>query len=941
MTIKIEWIIKLLLIAKEERMKRVLISSALLVSIGLSVLTWGFPIIVEVVETGGDNEPTDTVTAKWTGVTFVNGVANEPIPNTPADAPYTVGFFQDLAPAMVDRNHRYTGAASNIPIPPYLLGGEYIMIGNDNRDNPELRLDITVIQPVAVYLLIDNRMGDGNNANPPSFETAMRWVVTEGFVPMCTGINRQFNPNLPDEIGIDESADGSINQWFSIYWKIYPAGTFTLYEQNYGGINIYGVVVQPAPDKPIISVSQVTGVGFQLSASWTSDLTITAASLDGNPIVGQIFQGAGLLRFVYTLPKPQMFPPGSTHTLEIELKDASGKTYQWSDTIKVPAYPMLPEEWALSSASGAGMVAGVYMMEGGTRGNSLAEAEQQWARGIINPATGQAYGNMISPETYEISYVNWGQIGDYWTDIDSTPADGPDHFNSVLPVDLPIENDPIPGTEALWMSGVTSFDYIVSEVTCFLYLEPGYYRMGVNSDDGFRVSVAAGQPDVFGITLGLYDGGRGAADTIFDFGVSKAGYYPFRLLWWEGTGAASCEWFTIDPYTGEYLLINGPQAGAIKAYKSSTENRAHVKKMLPAAGLSTLIEAGLKFEWVLEDGNATTVDTSKIQVVWREKPVQGLNITRSGKLVNVSFVLKPEDVDYGLRTESCTFIWGESNGVMWTNSFTYRVLKDWKEGEIQARLIANVVETGGDAEPTDTIVAQWTGKTFVQGIAGEPRAGTPADAPYTVGLFVEGAPAYVDRTHIWVSVSPELPIPSYLIGGEYIMVGNDNKDNANYRLDITVSQPVAVYLLFDTRTPSDTMQWVFDNGWEPVKTGHNPWHDPNQPDMIGIDESADGSVNGYVAIYRKIVQGGTFSTYQCVTPNNMYGVVVTEVPPAGPLQFKSINLTGDGKIRIEWEGIATLQQADEITGPWQDVQGASSPYVVIPEGRRKFFRLKR
>src|SRR5439155_25243824 len=44
----------------------------------------------------------------------------------------------------------------------------------------------------------------------------------------------------------------------------------------------------------------------------------------------------------------------------------------------------------------------------------------------------------------------------------------------------------------------------------------GLYTMGVNSDDGFRVSAAVVPADVQSrITLGQFDAGRGAADTLF------------------------------------------------------------------------------------------------------------------------------------------------------------------------------------------------------------------------------------------------------------------------------------------------------------------------------------------------------------------------------------------------------------------------------------------
>jgi hypothetical protein len=151
---------------------------ALLMLCALSAApVFGQPNITNVVETGGDNEATDTITAKWTGQTFPVTVANEPRPGLVVGDNFTVGTFGHQAPAMVDRNHRYSNhfEASTPPdftIPAYLIGGEYIMSGNDNRDNnPSYRLDVTVANQSTVYMLIDNRLGDPNspNADPPSF----------------------------------------------------------------------------------------------------------------------------------------------------------------------------------------------------------------------------------------------------------------------------------------------------------------------------------------------------------------------------------------------------------------------------------------------------------------------------------------------------------------------------------------------------------------------------------------------------------------------------------------------------------------------------------------------------------------------------------------------------------------------------------------------------
>jgi hypothetical protein len=228
------------------------------------------PIITNVVETGGDNEATDTVPAKWTGITFVSGVAGEPLPGRAATDPYTVGVFGNHAPTFVDRNHRYTNG-TGLVFPPYLLGAEYIMSGNDNRDNAAYTLDVAVGSGVRVYMLIDNRLSDANGNTPPTFDaTHMQWILDEGWEAVSTGVNRTGAVGAPDELGIDEGADGTINQHYSIYSKLFPAGTFRLRQADNAGQNMYGVVVVPAePPVAPLNLKATSGDG-KVSLDWSS-----------------------------------------------------------------------------------------------------------------------------------------------------------------------------------------------------------------------------------------------------------------------------------------------------------------------------------------------------------------------------------------------------------------------------------------------------------------------------------------------------------------------------------------------------------------------------------------------------------------------------------------------------------------------------------------------
>lgn len=220
-------------------------------------------LITDVVQTGGR---ADRPPAQWTGQSYVN-----PAPFF-GGQPITVGVFEEDALAMTDRVHNYNGALTTLPLPPYLVGYEYIQIANDNRSSADFRLDITVSGPATVFLLLDNRLGDGNNANPPTLsDTLMPWVAAQGFIPVLTGHNRAASVDFPDELGVDEgsSGDGSgrgtgpgmdINQFSSVFMRDVPAGTFTLLEQNGGGINMYGVVVTPPQAVPEPGAAALAGV---------------------------------------------------------------------------------------------------------------------------------------------------------------------------------------------------------------------------------------------------------------------------------------------------------------------------------------------------------------------------------------------------------------------------------------------------------------------------------------------------------------------------------------------------------------------------------------------------------------------------------------------------------------------------------------------------------
>ena len=107
--------------------------------------------------------------------------------------------------------------------------------------------------------------------------------------------------------------------------------------------------------------------------------------------------------------------------------------------------------------------------------------------------------------------------------------------------------------------------------------------MMICQNDGARLAAHLSDPGGVWVTvgwdpeliLGEYDnqGGRATGETAFQFGIMQAGVYPFRLVWNQGGGGYSCEWYSIDA-SGNRTLINDAVSGARGADRAQPERRA-------------------------------------------------------------------------------------------------------------------------------------------------------------------------------------------------------------------------------------------------------------------------------------------------------------------------------------------------------------------------------
>lgn len=388
-----------------------------------------------------------------------------------------------------------------------------------------------------------------------------------------------------------EGGGGADVEWYSIA----PDGTRTLINAE-GGIKAYRSRSNTTLECPLA----VTSIrpGRQLTTRSATDVAPNAPiqavirngitsldadsvmlTLNGQSVTPEITTAGDETTVAYT--PGMLLPSGSTNMVALSFTHGGGTAASGSWSFIVGDYSTL--DCAMGMATGAGSDRGfnfvVHQGASGPMGN-VQNAEDRLASDVTNgadPSSGTIDG-----------VINFSATNHENRDEVTTEPQGnfraPDFPDVLIPG--------IPGTE-----GNNGTDNIAAEFTAYLeFPEVGYYRMGVNSDDGFKVSL--GGPGDRGpvdnalanaLDGAFFNAGRGAADTIFGFAVPAAGVYPMRLIWYEGGGGANVEWFTVGS-DGTKTLINAE--GGLKAYRSLGANPTP----LSCPGVGPVISASLNAE---------------------------------------------------------------------------------------------------------------------------------------------------------------------------------------------------------------------------------------------------------------------------------------------------------------------------------------------------------
>ena len=269
-------------------------------------------------------------------------------------------------------------------------------------------------------------------------------------------------------------------------------------------------------------------------------------SFDGVNHTASVSKVGSLATIQYT---PGLLASGSSHTYKVIYSD-NGPGLPQTNLLSftVVNYATLPTTYALLPSSGVVRgftyrVVSASTQVTGSLDSSIARAEAQLNGTLIDTNTSQPYTN------------------------DATLGPNPDGSYSIDTVinfiDTGVVAGDFPGDVQFPGLDAGPYNWFSTEELLYLNLPAGYYQFGVNSDDGFEVTATppqgvSGSP----IVLGLFDNGRGASDTLFDVVVPTSGIYPFRLVYFESTGSASCEFFSVTNLaTGDKVLVNDPADG--------------------------------------------------------------------------------------------------------------------------------------------------------------------------------------------------------------------------------------------------------------------------------------------------------------------------------------------------------------------------------------------
>jgi len=441
-----------------------------------------------------------------------------------------------------------------------------------------------------------------------------------------------------------------------------------------------------------------------------------------------------------------------------------------------------------------------------------------------------------------------------------------------------------------------------------------------------------------------------ASDVNGLFYVQQAGLYPVRLIWEQGGGGASCEWYMQNTLNYQRTLVNEVGvAGTVTAYQYpvTAPPAAYVKSFTPTnpgGGVRQGVGLGKKVEAVIVDG-ATAVDQNSIKVKLNGTEVSPITKNKVGSETTVTYsqplpantlvTIEVSWTDSAPRASS----WSFTTGILPGTTFVIEA-EDFNTGGGQTQSTASTMPYFGNAYSNLSAIV---GIDFLRPHQSDSdlyRKGETNSVP------VPGYPAVVNV--------PMDPGPGDFDRGGWDMAVNYKigwTDKGQW-YDYTRTFPAGNFNVYAALSHGDpetsasrvrgTLQQVTAGGTTTNQT------------VVELG-TFDGPATGGWGVNRLVpLMNGTavasvplsgVQTIRFTTDSGDYDFLAFIPAGAPPLQFNAPTFS-TGMLSISWSGTATLQQASALTGSpgdWSDVnpQPTGNSYTVdVTTGASRYYRLK-
>ena len=316
-----------------------------------------------------------------------------------------------------------------------------------------------------------------------------------------------------------------------------------------------------------------------------------------------VTKSGGTTTIRYDAPNAPL-PSGSSHSVGLTVKDGKGSSFTTSAAFSVPVYATLPANAGLPNSavdlSKRGFRIRTYQLDGGTQDGTI-----EYNEALLAGTHGPNVANLADAGgTDAAGYFTWTTYINFDTTLGANGYfNDPDFVTSLFPG--------IPGTPS---TGGESENFVEEILAALEFKTPGMYTMAVNTDwtgfpnasDGYLVRAGVNPIDpASSIRVGFFDAlapegpTRGVANSPFQFYVSKAGIYPFRLLYYQTAGSANLEWFLVNADSTRALIND--TAGIAAYYAWTTPPAA------PTLGFTrTTTGATITFTGKLQSASALT-----------------------------------------------------------------------------------------------------------------------------------------------------------------------------------------------------------------------------------------------------------------------------------------------------------------------------------------------